>query len=150
MQFQQILRNDAEKVFVVVTNVGAAITKGMGVCYVINNASITTGNRVIPSDADGNATDQIGFIGIAAADIAVDAVGRVQCFGYVDSVLVSHVGSSITITMGDPMIPGRLAGGMFTGAPTILNGGLKYVIVGNLTPATISAATYVNGFIRAL
>lgn len=149
MLIQQLNRSDAEKVFISVRCVSASsITRGYGACLAIAGNSFD-GNAAILSDSDGNANDLPGFVGVADADIAVNAYGLVQVWGFATSVLISHVGSSITINQGNPLVPGRAPGGLFSAAPTYANGGLKYVLASNVPPA-VSASAYVSGLVRCI
>lgn len=109
------------------------------------NASFNGTNVVMAKS--GNTGDLPGFLGVAAQDIASNAYGLVQVYGPVASVFLSNVGSSLTVNVGDPMVPGAVAGGAFSGAPTYANGGFCFVIASN-TPAAISAASYISGFVR--
>ena len=142
MQFQQLNRDGAENVFRVVKNVqGATITTGRAVSLV--NTS-TDGVNAVISDA---AADHPGFIGIAVEDIANNDYGRIQIGGFVASVLLSHVGTSITINAGDPLVPGPA--GLFSGAPTYANSGFKALFASNV-PVAISASAYASGLIKVL
>lgn len=104
------------------------------------------GTSVVRADSD-NTADLPGFIGVAAQDIASNAYGLVQVYGPVASVFISNVGSSITINVGDPLVPGKGAGGAFSSAPTYANSGFCFVIASN-TPAAVSASGYCSGFVR--
>ena len=149
MLIQQLNRSDAEKVFISVRDVSASsITRGYGACLAIGGNSFD-GNAAVLSDSDGNAADLPGFIGVADADIAVNAYGLVQTWGFATSVFLSAVGSSITINQGNPLVPGRAPGGLFSLAPTYAASGLKFVLVSN-TPPAISAAAYASGLVRCI
>ncbi len=142
MQFQQLNRTDAENVYRIVKNVqGATITTGRGVSLV--NTS-TDGVSAVIADA---AADYTGFIGVATQDIANNDYGRVQISGFVNSVLVSHVGSSITINAQDPLVPAP--SGFFSGAPTYANSGFKYLFASNV-PAAVSGASFMSGLIKTI
>lgn len=142
MQFQQLNRDQAENVYRVVRNVeGATITTGLPVSLV--NTS-TDGVAAVISDAAGN---HPGFIGVAVQDIANNDFGRIQTSGFVNSILVSHVGSSITINAGDPLVPGPV--GFFSAAPTYANSGFKFLSASNV-PVAVSAAAYASGLIKGL
>jgi len=86
-------------------------------------------------------------VGIATQDIANNDFGRVQVSGFVNSILLSHVGTSITIAMNEPLIPSP--SGFFSGAPTYANSGLKGLFASNV-PVAISAAAYASGLIKIL
>lgn len=142
MQFQQLNRDQAENVYRVVKNVeGATITTGLPVSLV--NTSTDGVNAVIANAA----ADYPGFIGIAVSDIANNDYGRVQIGGFVASVLISNVGTSITINANDPLVPSPA--GFFSGAPTYANGGLKFLFASNV-PVAISASAYASGLIKVL
>jgi len=124
----------------------ATITTGYGVCFRVGtNASFDGTNAVLSRSTV--AADLPAFMGIAAQDIASNQFGLVQVGGPVASVFFSNVGSSTTINVGDPLIPGALAGGLFSGAPTYAASGFKFVLASNV-PAAISASSYVSGWIR--
>lgn len=142
MQFQQINRSDAENVYRTVKNVeGATITTGLPVSLV---NTTTDGVNAVIANAAG---DYPGFIGVAVADIANNDYGRIQIGGWVSSVLISNVGTSITINANDPLVPAP--GGFFSGAPTHANSGLKALFASNL-PVAISASAYASALIKVL
>jgi len=148
MQIQQINKSDAETVSIIVKNVdgGGSITTGNGVCLVVTGASID-GLSAVKSTA----ANQRGFVGIAVQDVPINSYGLVRSWGIVSSVLLSHVGSSLTITRGDTLIPGAVSGTFFSSVTDQAFSTLhyKYVIAGS-TPAAISAAAYCTGLVRAL
>ena len=148
MQIQLANRTDAEKVFLAVKNVdgGGSITTGAGVCLVQAGASIDGISAV-----NSTAATYKGFCGVATADIAINDFGRVQAWGLAASVLISHVGSSITITAGDTLKPGAVAGTFFSSLTdqaisTLL---YRYVYAANTTTA-LSAQVWVQGVVKAL
>lgn len=142
MQFAKLNRTDAENVYRTVKNVeGATITTGLPVSLV--NTS-TDGVSAVIANA---AADFTGFIGVATQDIANNDYGRIQIGGFVNSVLISNVGTSITINANDPLVPAPL--GFFSGAPTYANSGFKYLFASNL-PVAVSASAYVSGLIKIL
>ena len=111
MQIQQVNRVDAEKVFILIKNVdgGGSITTGMGAQLTQLAASFDGISSVRSVAALYN-----GFMGIAVQDIAINAFGLVQNWGYCASVQISGVGTSITVTAGDYLKPGAVAGTMFS------------------------------------
>ena len=137
---------DGEKVFLPVKNVsGDTISLGDAVALAVTGNSVD-GTSAVKADSS-TAANLPGFLGIAERDIADTAVGLVQSVGFADSVLLSNVGTSLTITQGDPLVPGALAGGLFSAAPTYANSGLRYVLAAET--ATVSAGTnYIKGFLR--
>jgi len=143
--FKKLNREGAENVFRTVLNVqGATITTGRAVSIKPTTASCDGISAVI-ADAAG---DMPGFIGIATQDIPNNDYGLVQTSGFVQSMLISNEGSSITINGGDPLVPA--AAGMASAAPTYANGGFHYVIAASNVPTAISAAAYVSGLIKML
>jgi hypothetical protein len=142
MQIQNLNRDQAENVYRAVKNVeGATITTGRGVSLV--NTS-TDGVSAVISNA---AADHPGFIGVAVEDIANNDYGRVQIGGFVNSVLLSHVGSSITINANDPLVPAPA--GFFSGAPAYANSGFKYLFASNV-PVAVSGSAYASGLIKTI
>lgn len=142
MQISDINRDLPENVYRRVKNVeGATITTGLPVSLV---NTTTDGVNAVISNAAG---DHPGFIGVATQDIPNNDYGQVQIGGWVASLLLSHVGSSITISANDPLVPSP--SGFFSGAPTYANSGLKGIFASNL-PVAVSAAGYASGLIKVL
>jgi hypothetical protein len=130
-----------ERGYMSIKNVsGSTITTGLGVAIATLAASFDGTQAVI-----ANATTGSGFIGIAYKDIPANVVANMQMYGAVGSVLISNVGSSLTINNGDPLVPA--GGGFFSGAPTYANSGFKYIIASSV-PGGVSAQGYVSGYIR--
>jgi len=163
--FSGVQRTEAEKVFTVVRNVDAdSITSGMGVRYVggapAENVSADGIQCVKISKADDEL--MIQFAGIAVEDIIADGYGLVQNFGVVDSIMLSHVGTSITIgTFGGIRANGFLQVGARNG--TFFSGGASFFIGDvSILPryntlqawATVGVSTeslaFVKGFVRVL
>lgn len=135
-----------ERAFGSYRNVEASsITTGMGVELRVAGGASFDGTQVIRSGGNGN--DIQSFLGIATQDIATNRYGLVQVYGPCASVLLSNTGTSLTINVGDPLVPGGQAGGLFSGAPTYANSGFCFVIASN-TPLAISGSAYASGFIR--
>lgn len=146
MNTGSISKDNAQVIRTIIKNVdgSGSIETGMGVALVQAGASIDGISAV--KLAAGNVA---GFAGVAIQDIAINAIGTVTASGYVASVLISHEGSSITVTAGDLLKPSAVAGAY---ASSITNQALstvlyKYVIAGNTTVA-ISAAAYVTGIVK--
>lgn len=141
MQIQTANREISEKVFINVKNVeGATITTGLPVAYA--QGTSMDGVSAVVANAAG---DYPGFIGVAVSDIANNDYGQVQIAGYVDSVLISNVGSSLTIAVGSPLVPSPA--GFFSAAPAYANSGFRWVAAQDV-PVAISAAGYASGLIR--
>lgn len=142
MQFRQLNRDGAENVFRTVYNQeGATITTGRAVGLV--NTSTDGVAAIMPNAA----AEYAGFIGVAMEDIPNNDYGLVQISGFVASVLLSNVGTSITINAGDPLVPAPA--GFFSGAPTYANSGFKFLFASNVPPA-VSAASYASGLIKGI
>lgn len=136
MQIQQVNKDNAEKVFIVVKNVdgSGSLTTGLGVCLVAAGASIDGLSAVKSSAASIKS-----FIGFANSDIAINAFGLVQAWGLCNSVQISAVGSSITVTAGDTLKPGGVAGTMFSSVTDAAMSTLLYRVSYVATTQTISA-----------
>lgn len=142
MQFQTVSRENPERMYRSIKNVeGATITTGLPVALALGTSN--DGISAVIADA---AAVYPGFVGIALSDIPNNEYGRIQGMGFVNSVLISNVGTSITINAGDPLVPS--AKGMFSAAPTYANSGFKWVTAASNVPAAISAAAYVSGIIH--
>jgi hypothetical protein len=87
------------------------------------------------------------FIGVAYKDIGANAYGAIQTYGNCASVLLSNVGSSITINAGDPLVPGPA--GFFSAAPTYANSGFRFVLASAVPPA-VSGSAYCSGWVRTV
>jgi len=145
MQLQQINRSDAEKVFISVKNVsGDTIPANNAVCLACTGNSVDGISVIKPV-----ASSFLGWVGIADEDIADAGYGRAQVWGYRDSVLLSHEGSSVTVNIGDAL---HLVNGQFglntSTVEALSTMGFKYVICAETKG--ISAAAYCKGIIRCL
>lgn len=92
MLIQRINRDDAEKIFIICKNVcGSTMTAGYA-CVFDVGASVD-GVRVTKPET----TDMQAFAGVADADIANNAYGKVQIYGYrASAAIYSSTGSSAT------------------------------------------------------
>jgi hypothetical protein len=152
MLIQQLNRTDAEKIQIIVKNVdgSGSITTGMGAVVVQTGASVDGISAVRSTAALWK-----GFVGVAQQDIAINGFGLVTAWGYANSVAISNVGSSITITAGDYLKPGAVAGTFFSGqaaAETLSTLLYRTVVAANTTPNALSAVadSYNAGFVRGL
>ena len=150
MIIQQLNRTDPECVKITVKNVdgGGSITTGAGVCFVQAGASID-GISAINSTA---ATWE-GFCGVADQDIAINGYGLVVSWGLANSVALSHVGSSITVTAGDILKPGAVAGTFFSSITDQAVSTLFYrYVIAATTPVAVSTQSqaYAKGIVRGL
>ncbi len=143
MNFARANRTNPDNVFITGKSVeGATITAGLPVAY--QNGVSMDGVNVVIANA---AADFPSFIGVAFQDIPNNDFGLVQVGGFVSSILLSNVGSSITINSGDPLVPS--AAGLFSGAPTYANSGFKFIQASNV-PVAVSAAAYASGLIKLI
>lgn len=157
MLFPRVNREDAEKIFTVIHNVdGTTVTTGMGVRYAGGLPAEDVSADGISAVKITSVTFMPVFAGIAKRDIPSDDYGIVQCWGAVDSVLLSHVGTSITVgTVGGVvntyLQPSPIAG-VFTSALNMhLTVAIPYKKLNIFNSSeTISAAGYCKGFVRAL
>lgn len=101
MLFQRVQRSDAETVYQIVYNISgssAVITAGYPCVWSI--ASTVDGLAVSkPATATLSC-----IVGIAVTDIANSAYGKVQCYGYKASALVTN-DTSVAVAAGDILIP---------------------------------------------
>lgn len=143
MQIQDVNKDLSEKVYIGIKNVeGATMTVGLPVAYVLGTSN--DGVNAVIANAAG---DYPGFIGVVVKNIANNDYGQVQISGFVNSILLSNVGSSITINAGDPLVPA--AAGFFSAAPTYANSGFRWIAASNV-PVAVSAAAYASGLIRMI
>lgn len=151
MLFKQAARGD-ERAFVTVKNVEASsITTGYSCGIKIATSASFDGTSAVMMRT-GTAGDLPGFLGVAVQDIASNAFGLIQTFGNVLSVLLSNVGTSVTINFGDPLIPSPLAGAFSSAVPSYAASGFGWVFASNPPTNTLSQASplYCSGFIRAI
>ena len=145
MDIQQVNRADAESVRIAFKNVdgGGSITTGAGIAVVTTAASFDG-----ISSVRRTAALQKTFAGVSTSDVAINGFGKAVVWGYAASVLISNVGTSITVTAGNILIPGAVAGTFFSSvADEALSGQLyRYVVAGSTN--TISAQAWVSGFVR--
>ena len=148
MLIQQLIRTDPERVQLIVKNVdgSGSITTGQGVALV---SALLSFDGI---SASKNLAAQAGtFVGIAQQDIPINGFGLVTAWGYVASVEVSCVGTSLTVTVGDVLKPGAIGGRFFSGLASEAVSTLLYRYVINGSTITISSPiTYVVGFVKAL
>lgn len=148
MQTQQLNRTDPERITLVVKNVdgGGSITTGAGACLVQAGASIDGISAV-----NSTAGTYKGFCGVAKQDVAINDFGVVTGWGIADSVLISHEGSSITVTRGDTLKPSAVAGAFASSLTDQAISTLLYRYVYAATTTTaISAQTWIKGIVRAI
>ena len=145
MNLQTLNATDAEKIFGNFTNAyGQTITIGNAVHFTTAVGSVN-GNLAVGTRDVSVRT----FAGIAISDVADNAGGLYQCYGYNGSVYYLAEQSSLSLTADHALGPGDTAsigvgvtGVTFALGPVILCVSLGAVIR--------SAGGYVTGFIRAM
>ena len=151
MLIQQLNRTDAEKIQIMVKNVdgGGSITTGWGAALPISGASIDGISAVKATGAL-----QRGFLGVATQDIAINGFGLVTAWGFVNSVQISNVGTSITITAGDQLLVGAVAGTFFSVITPQATSTqyYKFVYAATTVPVDLSNLnqSFVSGIVRAI
>ena len=160
MIIQSVNRDDAERVWVAVTNrQGATLTTHWPVSKFLNSiasgASVSTNEAGLPGTASGTALNIGGFIGLADEDIPNGDVGLVQVYGYHESVLVLLTRTNVTVAEGNALAPlGTGSVGMSSIGATMGNFG-PVVALSEITAIDHSVGTDVqvysdHVFIRAL
>ena len=115
MGMQQVNKDDPERVWLNITNRdGQTISAHFPVFKFLslgNTASVSTnegGSR--EAIVSGVVADAAGsLIGLAYEDIANNARGVVQVYGYHESVLVMRIPTSVTVVPGHSVGPGNMA-----------------------------------------
>lgn len=147
MALQKQASQGDDRFFVTVKNVEASsLTTGYAVSIRVGTAASFNGINAVQADSD-NASDLFGFLGVSTQDIVSNGFGLVQIGGNCLSVFISNVGTSLTINSGDPCVPGKGAGGVFSQLPTFANSGGRFILASN-TPLAVSAASYMSGWIH--
>lgn len=139
------------KLYIPVKNgTASSFTTGFAVAFACAGNSVTGVDGVLA--ASGTAANLPGWIGVASGDIANGSYGLVQCWGLANSVYLSQYGTSVTVTLGDAIVPGAEAGGLGSAVPTYLNAGFKFALVVS-APAALSLAkvsNYTSAILRCL
>ena len=151
MLFKQAALGD-ERAFMTIKNVeSSSITTGYGVALAVATGVSFDGTQAVMSLSTATA-NLPGFLGISVKDIPSNQYGLVQIFGNCVSVLISQMGTSITIGVGNPLIPSTVAGALFSAAPTYAASGFNFVLASNTPTNTLSTAgpLYISGFIRCI
>lgn len=145
MDILNLNRDAAETVRIAFKNVagGGSITTGFGVGLVTSAASFDGVSAVTSTAAAIK-----NFLGVSRYDVPINGFGKATVWGYAASIVISNVGTSITVTAGDTLIPGAVGGTFFSSVTdaamtTLLN---KYIVAGQTQ--TVSALAWVQGFVR--
>ena len=147
MDIQQVNREDGEAIRVAFKNVdgGGSITTGFGVAVVTSVASFN-GNNVVKSTAALGKT----FWGVSQKDVPINGFGKATVSGYAASIAISNVGTSITVTAGDVLIYGAVAGTFFSSITDQALTTQFYRYIVNGTTQTVSALAWVSGFVKGI
>lgn len=153
-----VQREEAEKVYTIARNVDAdSVTTGMGVRYVGGAPAedVSADGIQVVKIKVADDPNMMQFCGIAAHDIPADGYGRFQNYGIMNSVMLSNVGSSITIGtfggIGSTLLrPGARAGTFFSGGTNSSVVPTMYGRVHVWATQGVSAEAWVKGFIRGL
>ena len=147
MLFKRISRSTAETVFIVVQNVsGSTVTAGYSVVFDVGTS--VNGVRV----TQGSAADLGAYAGVADADIADDAYGLVQVYGYRSAVYCLTIADSSTYSAGSGLDP---VAAVWSLSPSAVAAGDKQFafLAEAITDSTDTSSAYsanFKGFIRAL
>lgn len=145
MEFAQLNRNDAEKVFISVRNISGA-TASAGIPVEWDVVTATDGNSVTAAKSGSLAGL---FAGITDASMADSAYGRIQVYGFRQSAYIS--GASAGLAPGTFLQPatGILTDMTMSAATT--SGHTKVVLFETISAAAANSGTLQwNVFIRAL
>jgi len=144
-------QGSAAKLFLPVkATISASLTNGYLVGFALNGVSFD-GNQAMLLDSDV-AAHVPGMCGVAAGDIAGGGYGLVQAYGFAASVYLSQYGTSVTVNAGNPLVPGKEAGGCGSAVPTYLLSGFKYILCTNPPPTVSMAVTanYCSGLVMCI
>ena len=144
MQLQTVNRSDAEKIYGNFTNAeGATCTTGYAVCFTTTVASVDGNLAVLP------ATNNIRtFAGICDSDVADNAVGRYQAYGYAGSIWQNAAATSLSYAADTAMGPVAGSSGLDPAGTSFALG--PVIAVASATAVIRSVGAYVAGIIRAL
>lgn len=146
MQIQAVNRTDADKVYVNFTNKsGATLTLGYAVALTTLAASLD-GNQAISPAANSSKS----FIGIAASDVANNAVGKAQAYGYVASVYFMAEATSVSLAAGLHGAGPAVANSYGVGPTGFTTAFGPVLLVASIGAVVRSAGGYTQGFIRNL
>lgn len=138
MNIPKVDRAGNDTIYISARNVQASsLTTGHAVALALHAASVSRGEQAICHTAA--AADITRFHGVAAQDIASNAVGRVIVWGYAASVLIStSVGDHTTIVPGEPLVPILTLDGAFASgvAPAYSTSGFK--VMWNMVTVNVS------------
>src|SRR3990167_2191225 len=146
MQLQTVNRSVAETIYGNFTNkAGATITTGYAVALTTTVASLDGNLAVLPA-----ASQQRTFVGVAASDVADNAVGRYIAYGYAASVFYMAEATSVSVTTPDHCAGPGVAGSNGVGYLGITTVFHPVVILSSLGAVVRSAGGYISGFVRAM
>lgn len=145
MLLQQLNRSDAEKVFIIVMNAsGVTVTQGALACFDARTTN-SLGNAVMQPITSNLAA----FAGCFDADLAADAFGLVQVYGYRASVAVRPAGLNEAVITASGIQLGPITGAWSAQSQLLGPIGSFHGPIVLLDPA-VSNLGWAKGFIRAL
>ena len=142
MLVQQLNRSDAEKIFIIVQNISGLTTSQGAFCSFDYLATSSLGNAV----ATPRTSTLSLFAGVLDADLASDAYGLCQVYGYRASVAF-HAGAASLAASPAGLIIGPAAG-LWSGQTNGRSFNMGPVML--IENSDLSGASWVKGFIRAL
>jgi hypothetical protein len=143
MLIQQVNRSSTERVWVNITNSdGQTLTSHHPVYKFLateNTSSVSTNEGGRSNNATGKIANAVGsFVGIVDGDIADGDVGKVQVYGYHESIGVMRIVGSVTVRPGYAMGPGTAnADSVGVSSVGALNGFLGPVVALDTIGATL-------------
>lgn len=143
MLFKRISRSDAEKIYIVVKNVsGSTLTAGYSCVWDVS--ATVDGVGVTQADT----VDLGAYAGVADADIANGAYGKIQVFGYRASAYIySSTGSSAA---GDVLGPANGSWGLTPAASASTTKGFAFLCEAVAASSSSRFNTTAKVFLRAL
>ena len=148
MIIQEATRASREGVWVSFTNrAGATITRHQGVFKFLStrNAASVDVNEGATQAVAANTALGTTLLGLADEDVANNATGLCQVYGYHESVMVYRIVDSVTVTAGDAIGPGAAASVGFSSTGTKTAFGPLISLAG-ITAAVHSLGTVGNAF----
>lgn len=143
MRLLRLNSNKAELMDVAFTNVsGATVTLGGAV-------GITTTAASLDGNAGVYALVTQPLLGVSLSNVPNNAVGMARAYGFVNSVFVFAVGSSVTVNAGD-VIGAGVAGSLGFNSTGIRTVFAPVTAVEAAGAAICSPGGYIRGFVRAL
>lgn len=129
-----------------------SLTTGQAVALALHAASVSRGEQAFCHTVA--AADLTRFHGVAAQDIAANAVGRIIVWGYCASVMIStSISDHTTIVPGEPLVPILTLDGAFSSgvAPAYATSGFKVMwnmVTVNVSTNGPSGQSWTSGYLK--